>query len=648
MKKEMSSFDVRAVAGEMASLEGGFMDKIFHSGGNDVLFRINVSGEGKKELYFVDGKWLYLAPDRPDETGNPTSFATFLRKRIYNARIGKTQQIGFDRVLITELSKGEEEFLLVFELFGGGNVLLVSEGKILNCLVHKTRKDRITRPGEDYSVPVPRFDPTVADAASFAEIFMGSGNDAVRTLATAVNLGGQYAEEICFRTGVNKNTPAKDVPQDKIGEMFDAVHSISKTVADGGTPTVYREDGKIVDLAPVPLAMWESPDSESKETLSLCVAAFMAERETQKIKVATDPRLTKMEKRVENQTATIAEYEMESQQFKEMGDAIYSDYSNADELLKVMSQQSKILTWEKLAEGAVKIPFVTAVDPSKNSVTAKLAGIEVPLDYTLGLDSNASALYAKGKEIGEKAKRAKVALDDSLAQLEKMRKGFEKERRLALTRAKPTKQFWFERYKWFITSGGRLAVAGRDAKTNDGIVRKHLKDGDVYAHADIHGAPSVILKDGAKASDEELREVCHFAIAQSKAWVSAFADGSAYWVFPDQVSKTPNAGEFVPRGAFIIRGKRNYEYHLKMEMAVAAFDHEKNMKVMCCPVDSLAGRSSKYYVIAPGRGKGKTKPGDLAKAFDVPEEEISRILPPGDFEVVRKVWPQEEGSGQEN
>ena len=32
MKKEMSSFDVRSMANEMAALEGGHMDKVFHYG----------------------------------------------------------------------------------------------------------------------------------------------------------------------------------------------------------------------------------------------------------------------------------------------------------------------------------------------------------------------------------------------------------------------------------------------------------------------------------------------------------------------------------------------------------------------------------------------------------------------------------------
>ena len=58
MKKEMSSFDVRSIVTEMAALEGAHMDKIYHWGAGNVLFRLNVQGEGKKELFFKDKKWL--------------------------------------------------------------------------------------------------------------------------------------------------------------------------------------------------------------------------------------------------------------------------------------------------------------------------------------------------------------------------------------------------------------------------------------------------------------------------------------------------------------------------------------------------------------------------------------------------------------
>src|SRR5207244_11068562 len=117
---------------------------------------------------------------------------------------------------------------------------------------------------------------------------------------------------------------------------------------------------------------------------------------------------------------------------------------------------------------------------------------------------------------------------------------------------------WFEAYRWTISSACHLIRGGRDARTNDQLVKKHLKEGDRYAHADVHGAPSTVIKDGAKANDVTLREACEFALAYSKAWSSGLSSGSAYWVLPEQVSKQAESGEFLPRGAFVIREQRKY------------------------------------------------------------------------------------------
>ncbi len=640
MKKEMSSLDVRSIVAEMAVLEDGHMDKIFHWGAGNVLFRITVPG-GKKELFFKDKKWLFMPPVKPETPTLPTSFASFMRKRLDNARIGKTRQAGFDRVVITELRKGDIDYQLIFEIFGGGNVLLVSEGKIVNCLIHKTYRNRATRPGEEYIMPQPRFDPGLSSYEEFTALFRSSKSDTVRTLATSVNLGGQYAEEVCVRAEIDKETPAVAVTEDELKILFEKVEELVSAAEGKSEPTAYLEDGNIVDLSPVPLLSYGDAESEQYESISLAIDALLKQEDKTELEEYVDPVIVKLRRRIEKQQDTISEYETDAEEYRLHADAIYTEYSKVETLLKVLSEQSEKLTWDKLKDGAMKIPYVSSIDPAKNTVTAELGGHNVALDYTKGLDANASMIYQKGKDIGNKGKRAEEALKKSLAELQQKEKGFQREKHLALTRAEPTKQFWFERYKWFITGSGKLVIAGKNAHTNDRVVKKHMKDNDIYVHADIHGAPSVVFKEGLGADESELAEVCAFAYCHSKAWVSALSDGSAYWVFPDQVSKTPNPGEFVPRGAFIIRGKRNYVFHIQSEMAVGEIEHLGSRKIMCAPESVIKKASEKYFLIKPGRGKSKGTPNIMAKAFDVPEEEISRILPPGDSEIAKKVWPED-------
>ena len=642
MKKEMSSFDVRSMAKEMAELEGGHMDKIFQWDSGTVLFRINVTGQGKRDLYFKGGKWLYMPSVKPETPINPLSFATYLRKYLDNARVGKTYQVGFDRMLVMEVGKADQDYKLIFELFGGGNVLLVLNGKIENCLIHKTMRDRAVRPGEDYIMPKARFDPTTSPFEEFQAGFASSTSDAVRTLATGMSLGGQYAEEVCLRAGIPKNTPVSELDDAAVKNLWDSMKTLVTSILDDPRPVMYTDGEDVVDITPADLMIYRDHEKKEFPTVSSAVEDLMSRAGEKEEKEYVDPELEKLRRRIDKQTETIESYKRDSDSLRVKADSIYANYQQVDELLKVLNEQSQKLTWDKLKAGAMKIPFVVSIDPSKTTVTAEFEGVRIPLDYTKGLDANASDIYQQGKDISEKSARAEEALKESQEAYAKRQKGIAKAEIARASRAQPTKQFWFERYKWFITSEGKLCIAGRDAHTNDNIVKKHLKDTDVYVHADLHGAPSTILKDGQKASEPDLRESCHFALAQSKGWVAALSDGSAYWVYPDQVSKTPEAGEFVPRGAFIVRGKRNYEYHLPLELAVGEITYQNERKVMCGPLDAVKAQSQKYFVIVPGRGKAGRTAAQMAKDFAVPEEEVARIIPPGDCEISRKVWPEEE------
>ena len=80
------------------------------------------------------------------------------------------------------------------------------------------------------------------------------------------------------------------------------------------------------------------------------------------------------------------------------------------------------------------------------------------------------------------------------------------------------KKSWYERYRWFFTSDGVLAVGGRDSSSNSAIIRKYLEKNDKVFHAEVHGSPFFLLK----AEDEELlplslEEVAHATVCFSRA-----------------------------------------------------------------------------------------------------------------------------------
>jgi predicted ribosome quality control (RQC) complex YloA/Tae2 family protein len=347
---------------------------------------------------------------------------------------------------------------------------------------------------------------------------------------------------------------------------------------------------------------------------------------------------------MEQQRSAVEVQLAEAKGYAEQAEAIYSDYMGVEALLKKLQQVTEGTNWEQARQALSGVPGLVKLEPEEHRVVAPIAGREVTLDYTLGVEGNANALYQTGKECRDKAQGAQEALKETERRLAQKEKEGESRRKEAKKAVRKTKEFWFERYKWFITSGGRLVLGGRDAHSNDQLVKKHLKTTERFAHADVHGAPSVVVVNGAEADEQEMTEACTFALAHSKAWMAGASEGTAYWVLPDQVSKMAQAGEFVPRGAFVIRGKRNYIYHLPLELAVGEIEYEGERKIMCGPVPSIEAQSSKYVIIAPGKADRSKASSQLSRVFEVPEEEISRILPPGDIEIVEAEGLRLEGT----
>ena len=323
MKKEMSSFDVRSIVTELASVEGAHMDKIFHWGSGNVLFRLNVTGQGKKELFFKGSKWLYCPAVKPETPTMPSAFASYLRKYIDNARIGKVTQTGFDRVVEMELFKSDGEYKLIFEMFGGGNVLLLKDGIIQNCLVQKTWSNRSVRPGFEYLPPKSRFDPTVSTLEDFITSFRSSDADCVRTLATSVNLGGQYAEEICTRIGIDKSTLAADVDDDTVVRMYETMRDMVDKVIAIPEPTAFLKDGKIEDFAPMNMMCHGDLEAKRYDSMSELIHAFMLEVADAEEEAFVDPAVVKLNRRIAKQEETLEEYRVAEEEFRKMAEALY-------------------------------------------------------------------------------------------------------------------------------------------------------------------------------------------------------------------------------------------------------------------------------------------------------------------------------------
>ncbi|KAL9005904.1 MAG: hypothetical protein Q9188_001318 [Gyalolechia gomerana] len=190
--------------------------------------------------------------------------------------------------------------------------------------------------------------------------------------------------------------------------------------------------------------------------------------------------------------------------------------------------------------------------------------LAVDVDLALSPWSNARQYYHQKKTAARKEQKTIQSSTKALKSTEKkinadLKKGLSQEKQVL----RPVrKQLWFEKFHFFISSEGYLVLGGKDAQQNESLYKRYLKKGDIYVHADFHGAASVVVKNKPGHLDDPippstLSQAGSFAVATSSAWDSK-AVMSAWWVHPNQVSKTAPSGEYLTTGSFTIRGEKNY------------------------------------------------------------------------------------------
>ena len=196
---------------------------------------------------------------------------------------------------------------------------------------------------------------------------------------------------------------------------------------------------------------------------------------------------------------------------------------------------------------------------------------------------------------------------------------------------------WYEKLRWFISSDNVLVIGGRDANTNESVVKKYLDNNDIYLHADIHGATSIAIKlEGNEVNENTLKESASFAASFSSAWSKGFSTQDVFWVHPEQVSKTPEAGEFLPKGSFVIRGNRHYIRSAKVQIAIGIVDYE-GKRIMAGPVDALEAHCENYVVLKPGYTKKEAIAKKVLHKINENDlltlDDVIRVLPSGKCDI---------------
>ncbi|MFA6035427.1 MAG: NFACT RNA binding domain-containing protein [Candidatus Micrarchaeia archaeon] len=250
----------------------------------------------------------------------------------------------------------------------------------------------------------------------------------------------------------------------------------------------------------------------------------------------------------------------------------------------------------------------------------------ITLSTRKSVHENAAIYYEEAKRSRSKADGARKSIVETEKRIADLDKKIAAHQAVQL--AKPALKLrrekqWFEKFHHFITSDNTLVIAGSDAKQNEMLVAKHLEEGDLFMHADIHGAPATIIKGGQSATERSLEEAAQFSGSYSSAWKSGLSSVDVYAVKPDQVSKHSH-GEVVPKGGFMIKGEKKYFRGAKLGLRIGIRDGllitEPEMKNSPdLPILLHAGGSKEKGDLAK----------ELAKKLGCEVDELLQLLPSG-------------------
>lgn len=358
---ELSSLDVYYAVKELQQLIGAKVEKIFQSDVNkkDVLFIMYLRDVPKIHLRFSLPGMICISQEKPDYPTQPPGFAMFLRKYLGGSRLQAIEQIGFDRIIKFTFATKTMTYELIVELMPPGNMLLLTEGRIMNLLENQQFKDRVLRGKQAYVLP-PSVDITkLSDEEMINRIMVSTKDSIVVTLAVNFSLGGVYAEEACARAGIVKTR--NDLKAAEIGKIVHALRDLFDQPIQA-----HADEQRIY-----PFKLESKSVQPAKETSFLhAVAALLPVEHVEKKDEKRLPQQSKLQVIVDSQRQQITKFEEEITQNQRKGERIFEEYQLLQEILSVVHEARQ--TKKDIAEELKRFKQVKSYNNATGEIELEL------------------------------------------------------------------------------------------------------------------------------------------------------------------------------------------------------------------------------------------------------------------------------------
>jgi len=575
--------------------------KLHHPAEPNIMLMVSTKG-----IWFTNKKYRQVEENQ---------FVKVLSREIERAKISSVSQPGSERIFFLNfVNRANEERKLIVEIFGKGNIILCDETmKILWLLNPIEVRHRTLRTGSEYVLPPKRGEDVLQislESMKKNASLQPNNTEVVKWLGNCTSLPRKYLEEILLQSAINTKY-ANLLSDSDIEIIYEKTKEITNKIIDEKN----HEPSVILDK--LGLAVDTSPISMSKEATVKKVETYMdGIDQVLSNEILTIGRNLKTEEA--DRKILELEHDLEEQNKAKM---------------QVLSKSKSL---RNLAHELMKLSSIGIQDMNDNKVNSLLQSNDSKIVYENGLTyldlfnerveleasipTFSSLLFSRAKELERGAVNIDKASEELKSRIERIQNQTQKIHEKIQFNMLESKH-WYERYRWFVTTDGHLVIGGRDASSNSAVIRKHMTENDIVFHAEIHGSPFFLVKDARNQENGDfVDETAQATVSFSRAWKDGLSSGDAYWVFPNQVKKGAPTGQYLPKGSFVIEGKRNFCKGVELKLSIGLIQIEnKRYTIVCGPSNAIRRRSLVFASLLPGG----SDPMNLAKKV---KSEFVRVI----------------------
>jgi predicted ribosome quality control (RQC) complex YloA/Tae2 family protein len=607
--------------------------KLHHPAESNIMLMVSTKG-----IWFTNKKYRQVEENQ---------FVKVLSREIERAKISSVSQPGSERIFFLYfVNRANKVRKLIVEIFGKGNIILCDESmEILWILNPIEVRHRTLRTGSEYVLPPKRGEDVLQISLERMKqnaSLQPNNTEVVRWLGNCTSLPRKYLEEILLQSAVNTNY-ANLLSDNDIEIIYEKTKELTNKIINekNHEPSVILDKlGLAVDTSPIPMS--KEANVKKVETYMDGIDQVLSNE------ILTIGRDLKTEEA--NRKILELEHDLEEQNKAKM---------------QVISKSKSL---RNLAHELMKLSSIGIQDMNDDKVNSLLQSNDSKIVHENGLTyldvfneriklessipTFSSLLFSRAKELERGAINIDKASEELKSRTERIQNQTQKIREKIQFNMLESKH-WYERYRWFVTTDGHLVIGGRDASSNSAVIRKHMTENDIVFHAEIHGSPFFLVKNARNRENGNfVDETAQATVSFSRAWKDGLSSGDAYWVFPNQVKKGAPTGQYLPKGSFVIEGKRNFCKGVELKLSIGLIQIEnKRYTIVCGPSNAIRRRSLVLASLLPGGSdpmnlakKVKSEFVRVISEFDsdladylkkIVLDEIIRMLPSGQSKIER-------------